>query len=130
MELLFPLLILALLVPMFMGIRRQKKEMAKVSELQQSLGVGDRVITTAGLHGLVDDLTDDTVDLEIAPGIITTWSRVVVREVVADTDETDELAETAGTDYDETVDAGARVDALENGRTTDTDAAAPRLTKD
>ncbi|MGW5269030.1 preprotein translocase subunit YajC [Rhodococcus sp. NPDC003994] len=130
MELLFPLLILALLVPMFMGIRRQKKEMAKVSELQQSLSVGDRVITTAGLHGLVDDLTDDTVDLEIAPGIITTWSRVVVREVVADEDETDELAETAGIDHDETVDAGARVDALENGRTTDPDAAAPRLAKD
>ncbi|MBY6362017.1 preprotein translocase subunit YajC [Rhodococcoides corynebacterioides] len=130
MELLFPLLILALLVPMFMGIRRQKKEMAKVSELQQSLSVGDRVITTAGLHGLVDDLTEDTVDLEIAPGIITTWSRVVVREVVADQDETDELDETTATDYDETVDAGARVDALENGRTVDTDAAAPRLTKD
>lgn len=130
MELLFPLLILALLVPMFMGIRRQKKEMAKVSELQQSLSVGDRVITTAGLHGLVDDLTDDTVDLEIAPGIITTWSRVVVREVVADQDEADEFEQTTATDYDETVDAGARVDALENGRTTDTDAAAPRLTKD
>ena len=54
----------------------------------------------------------------------------LVREVVADEDETDELAETAGIDHDETVDAGARVDALENGRTTDPDVAAPRLTKD
>ncbi len=36
MELLFPLLILALLVPMFLGIRRQKKEMQKTADLQDS----------------------------------------------------------------------------------------------
>ena len=46
MELLFPLLILALLVPTFLGVRRQKKEMAKVAELQDSLRIGDRVMTT------------------------------------------------------------------------------------
>ncbi len=50
MELLFPLLILALLVPTFLGIRRQKKEMQKTAELQDALHVGDRVMTTAGLH--------------------------------------------------------------------------------
>ncbi len=53
MELLFPLLILALLVPTFLGVRRQKKEMAKVAELQDSLRIGDRVMTTAGLHATV-----------------------------------------------------------------------------
>ncbi|MEE2032726.1 preprotein translocase subunit YajC [Rhodococcus chondri] len=80
MELLFPLLILALLVPTFLGVRRQKKEMQKVSQLQDSLRVGDRVMTTAGLHATVVALADDTVDLEIAPGVVTVWSRVVVRE--------------------------------------------------
>lgn len=82
MELLFPLLILALLVPTFLGVRRQKKEMAKVAELQDSLGIGDRVMTTAGLHATVVSLGDDTVELEIAPGVVTTWSRLVVRERV------------------------------------------------
>ncbi len=82
MELLFPLLILALLVPTFLGVRRQKKEMAKVAELQDSLSVGDRVMTTAGLHATVVSLADDTVELEIAPGVVTTWSRLVVRERV------------------------------------------------
>ncbi|GAA4472494.1 preprotein translocase subunit YajC [Rhodococcus olei] len=84
MELLFPLLILALLVPMFLGIRRQKKEMAKTTELQDSLNIGDRVMTTAGLHATVAALGDTTVDLEIAPGVVTTWARMVVRERVAD----------------------------------------------
>ena len=84
MELLFPLLILALLVPTFLGIRRQKKEMQKVTELQDSLRIGDRVATTAGLHATVVALSDTTVDLEIAPGVVTTWARMVVREKLAD----------------------------------------------
>ncbi len=67
MELLFPLLILALLVPMFLGIRRQKKEMQKTADLQDSLKIGDRVMTTAGLHATVAGLDEGTVDLEIAP---------------------------------------------------------------
>ncbi|SDC94322.1 preprotein translocase subunit YajC [Rhodococcus tukisamuensis] len=92
MELLFPLLILALLVPMFLGIRRQKKEMAKTAELQDSLTVGNRVLTTSGLHGTVVGLGDTTVELEIAPGVVTTWSRLVVRElIVDDEDQVDDL---------------------------------------
>ncbi|AVP68500.1 preprotein translocase subunit YajC [Rhodococcus hoagii] len=86
MELLFPLLILALLVPMFLGIRRQKKEMQKTADLQDSLKIGDRVMTTAGLHATVAGLDEGTVDLEIAPGVVTTWSRMVVREHVVDED--------------------------------------------
>jgi preprotein translocase subunit YajC len=87
MELLFPLLILALLVPMFLGIRRQKKEMAKTAELQDSLNVGDRVLTTSGLHATVVELGEGTVDLEVAPGIVTTWSRMVIRELLVEDDE-------------------------------------------
>ncbi|MGX7729717.1 preprotein translocase subunit YajC [Rhodococcus sp. 2H158] len=102
MELLFPLLILALLVPTFLGIRRQKKEMQKTTELQDSLQVGDRVMTTAGLHATIVALTDTTVDLEIAPGVVTTWARVVVRERVTDpgstTDETGGLSLDKGDD--------------------------------
>ncbi|QBJ98316.1 preprotein translocase subunit YajC [Rhodococcus sp. ABRD24] len=84
MEFLFPLLILALLVPMFLGIRRQKKEVAKTTALQDSLAVGDRVMTTAGLHATVASLAETTVDLEIAPGVVTTWSRLVIREHIVD----------------------------------------------
>ncbi|TQF66352.1 preprotein translocase subunit YajC [Rhodococcus spelaei] len=98
MELLFPLLILALLVPMFLGIRRQKKEMAKTADLQDSLSVGDRVLTTSGLHATVVELGDGTVELEIAPGVVTTWSRLVVRELITEDEDED------GTDLDDEVD--------------------------
>lgn len=82
MELLFPLLIVALLVPMFLNVRKQKKILADTQALQDSLKVGDEVVTTAGLYARVVLVEDDTVDLEIADGIITTWSRAVVREVL------------------------------------------------
>ncbi|MBP2522839.1 MULTISPECIES: preprotein translocase subunit YajC [unclassified Rhodococcus (in: high G+C Gram-positive bacteria)] len=89
-SLLFPLLILALLVPMFLGMRKQKKALAATSEMQDSLQVGDQVQTTAGLYATIASLDDDTVDLEIADGVITTWSRLVIRERVVETTETDE----------------------------------------
>lgn len=99
MELLFPLLILALLVPMFLGIRRQKKEMAKTAELQDSLTVGNRVLTTSGLQGTVVGLGDTTVELEIAPGVVTTWSRLVVRELIVDDE--DQAVDLDADDLDE-----------------------------
>ncbi|OZC53980.1 preprotein translocase subunit YajC [Rhodococcus sp. 06-621-2] len=95
MELLFPLLIVALLVPMFLNVRKQKKVLADTQALQDSLKVGDEVVTTAGLYARVALVEEDTVDLEIADGIITTWSRAVVREVLPpETD--DELDDRSG----------------------------------
>ena len=100
-SLLFPLLILALLVPMFLGMRKQKKALAATSEMQDSLQVGDRVQTTAGLYATIDSLDDDTVDLEIADGVITTWSRLVIRERVVETTETDEYDDDSVSEIEE-----------------------------
>lgn len=90
MDLLFPLLIVALLVPLFLNARRQKKVLAKTTEMQDSLKVGDEVVTTAGLYARVVLVEDDTIDLEIADGVITTWSRAVVREVLPDESDFDD----------------------------------------
>ncbi|MEN0137741.1 MAG: preprotein translocase subunit YajC [Rhodococcus sp. (in: high G+C Gram-positive bacteria)] len=125
MDFLFPLLILALLVPMFLGIRRQKKEAAKVTALQDSLSVGDRILTTAGLHGTVVALGDQTIELEIAPGVVTTWSRLVVREQIVDAPLQDDGAidhESLGTEAPAT--DIVREDRENGGDTT------PRLNKD
>jgi preprotein translocase subunit YajC len=81
MELLLPLLLVALLVPMFLGMRRQKREMEKAAAMQDDLKVGDRVTTTSGLYGTVVELDDTTVDLEIAEDVVTTWLRQAIREV-------------------------------------------------
>lgn len=95
MSLIFPLLILALLVPLFLGSRRQKKAMAAAAQMQDSLQIGDKVLTSAGLHATVAAVQDTTVDLEIADGVITRWERVVVREVIKDEVPGDDLIDDA-----------------------------------
>ncbi|MQY21895.1 preprotein translocase subunit YajC [Nocardia macrotermitis] len=92
-QLLFPLLLVALLVPMFLGVRRQKREAANTTSMQENLKVGDQVTTTSGLYGTVVDLDETTVDLEIAEDVVTTWLRAAVREVRVD--EAPESAELA-----------------------------------
>ncbi|HEX4251457.1 MAG TPA: preprotein translocase subunit YajC [Pseudonocardia sp.] len=80
---LFPLIILLLFIPILLSSRRQKKQAAAMQDLQSSLSEGDVVVTTSGLRGtVVDSSYEDTVDIEIAPGVVTTWVRAAVRETV------------------------------------------------
>lgn len=120
MELLFPLLLVALLVPMFLGVRRQKREAEKVTTMQDSLKVGDQVTTTSGLYGTVVDLDDTTVDLEIAEDVVTTWLRQAIRDVRTEDETTDDTV----TDEAEAVTDGAGP-VEESAAQTET-----RLTKD
>jgi preprotein translocase subunit YajC len=49
-------------------------------DLHESLSIGDRVHTTSGLQGTITHITDDAVDLEIAPGVVTTWMKLAIRD--------------------------------------------------
>ncbi|MFC9256691.1 preprotein translocase subunit YajC [Amycolatopsis thailandensis] len=91
-QLLLPLLLMAVVaIPLVMGTRKQKKAAAAQQELLSSLAPGDRVMTTSGLYASVADASaDTTIDLEIAPGVVTTWLRQAVREKVEPVVETDE----------------------------------------
>ena len=83
--LLFPLLILLLFIPIFLSGRKQRRQMQQMQQLQRSLDVGDVVTTTSGLRGtVVDSSYEETVDLEIADGVVTTWLRAAVRDKVVD----------------------------------------------
>lgn len=83
-SLLLPLIIVLFAVPLFMGTRKQKRAAAQQQEMQNSLSYGDRVMTTSGLYGTVVSTTDESIDIEIAPGVVTSWLRAAVREKVAD----------------------------------------------
>jgi preprotein translocase subunit YajC len=91
-SLLLPLLlVLVLAVPLVMSTRKQKKQQAAQQELQSSLAPGDRVMTTSGLYGTVADASgDNTIDIEIAPGVVTTWLRLAIREKVEPVVETED----------------------------------------
>src|SRR5262245_64824934 len=93
MEGILPLLLMfgLLGVMMYFMTRRQRKAQEQQAALQNSLDVGDRVMTTSGLYGTVTDSDDGTtVTLEIAPGIETEWLRAAVREKVGPVAELDD----------------------------------------
>ena len=82
--------------------RRQKRAMQATIDLHESLRVGDQVQTTSGLHATIKRIADDTVDLEIAPGVVTTWVKLAIRDriepEILDTgaDEVGDLADDPG----------------------------------
>jgi preprotein translocase subunit YajC len=92
-------LLIVLAAFMFFASRRQKRAMQATIDLHESLRVGDRVHTTSGLQGTITHITDDTVDLEIAPGVVTTWMKLAVRDRIepelldTEAEEADDLAD-------------------------------------
>ncbi|MDI3315156.1 MAG: preprotein translocase subunit YajC [Mycobacterium sp.] len=76
----FLVLLLIVIASIMYASRRQKRAMQATLNLQASLDVGDRVLTTSGLQGVITAVTDETVDLEIAPGVVTTWMKLAIKE--------------------------------------------------
>ena len=74
---------------MYFASRRQRRAMQATIDLHESLQPGDRVHTTSGLQATIVDIADDTVDLEIAPGVVTTWMKLAVRDRIEPDDPED-----------------------------------------
>lgn len=110
-ELTFFLPVLIILAAfMFFGSRRQRKAMQATISLHESLRIGDRVHTTSGLEASIAAVSDDTVDLEIAPGVVTTWMKLAIRDKIEATDDEFDDDEFDDDEYDDDVD----VDAADN----------------
>lgn len=102
-SLIFPILLVGIALMLFFQIRKQKRSMQQQQKLQNSLTVGDRVMTTSGMFGTVVGTSDDAIELEIAPGVTTSWVRQAVREKV----NTDEAEAEEGSSVDESDDTSS-----------------------
>jgi preprotein translocase subunit YajC len=80
---LLPLLLLALafVVLVVLPMRTRSRALQQTRQMQAGLTVGTDVMTTSGLFGRVVSLADDTVDLEVAPGVVLRWARGAIAEV-------------------------------------------------
>ena len=58
--------------------------------MQDSVEVGNEIITAGGLHGTVTAVGDDVVDLELAPSVVVRLDRRAIAAVAAEADEPDE----------------------------------------
>ncbi len=109
---------------MFFASRRQKKAMQATINLHESLAIGDRIHTTSGLQGTITGIGDDTIDLEIAPGVVTTWMKLAVRDRIETDDDVDD------DDFDEDDTDVEENDVEENTVVTDAPADPGQLKKD
>lgn len=78
------LLLLVLVAFFVLVVRPQRVRLREAQRVRASLAVGQRVMTTAGLHGTlraIDD-ADDTVLLEVAPGVQVRWAAAAVARVL------------------------------------------------
>lgn len=98
---LLPFLMIGLIIAAmyFFMIRPQQRQRKQMAEMQSSLGVGDQVITIGGLYGTVVETDDESVTLEVAPGVTNKYVRGAVSRVVnptaADADEAGDKADDA-----------------------------------
>jgi preprotein translocase subunit YajC len=78
-------------------IRPQRSRARAMAEVRSGISVGARVMTTAGIHATVVAVEDDTVLLEVAPGVPVRFATAAVVRVLepaeSETDEADEAAE-------------------------------------
>ena len=54
----------------FLLIRPQQKQAKKRAEMLTALKVGDKIVTIGGICGVIQQLTDDKIFIEIADGIV------------------------------------------------------------
>jgi preprotein translocase YajC subunit len=82
-------LLLLLAIPLvfyFLLIRPQQRRQRQRRELVSSVEVGDRIVTIGGIHGTVQSLDEDTMRVEVAPGMVLTVSKGAVGDKVVDAD--------------------------------------------
>ncbi|GGM03481.1 preprotein translocase subunit YajC [Micromonospora yangpuensis] len=89
-----PLLMIALLfgVMYFMMIRPQQKRRREAEQMQSGLSAGDEVVTIGGLYGTVTDVDDETVLLEVAPGVQTRYARPAIARVTKRVEQEEETS--------------------------------------
>ena len=99
---LVPLLFIAIAVVflLVLPMRQRNRAMQRAQQLQASLVPGTEVMTTSGLFGTVVFVGDDTVDLEISPGVTVRWAKAAIAEI-----KTAPASEAGGTPADSEPDA-------------------------
>jgi preprotein translocase subunit YajC len=62
----------------FLILMPMKRRQKKVQEFQQALKVGDKVVLTSGIHGLITRVSDNIIQLQIADRVRIDVSRAAI----------------------------------------------------
>jgi preprotein translocase subunit YajC len=78
-------LVLIIVVFYFFMIRPQVKKQKEMSNYRSSLKKGDKVLTSGGLYGKINDVKETTVTLEIADNVIVKVDKTAIVKDASDT---------------------------------------------
>ena len=82
------MMVLIFVVFYFFMIRPQMKRQKEIKKFREALQVGDKVITSGGIHGKIKELKDDYVMLEITNNVLIKVDKGSVFATAADTQQT------------------------------------------
>jgi len=90
----------------FLIVRPQRRNAMIRRQLLNAVQVGDEIVTTGGVYGTVVAIEDDTLDVEIAPGVVVKLARGAVGARITpeseyDDDEDEEYEDEDDADADE-----------------------------
>ncbi|EJL31226.1 preprotein translocase subunit YajC [Brevibacillus sp. BC25] len=71
----------------FLLIRPQQKKAKQRNAMLGALKKGDKIVTIGGVHGTIQDLSDDTITLRIAHNVNVTFDRGAINSVVSSSNE-------------------------------------------
>ena len=78
-----PLVMLVIMVVLFYFLlirpqqKQRKEQQARINALQN----GDKVVTTAGIHGIVHNIKDKTVSIKVAEGTMIEFDKMAITQV-------------------------------------------------
>ena len=78
---LIPILLVFIALPLFQ-LRKQNQKLKEIRAFQEQLRAGMVVRMTSGIQGRIHYVGESSIDLEIAPSVITTWDRTAVLNAV------------------------------------------------
>ena len=77
-----PFWIFLIIIMYFVMIRPQKKRQQEQQRLIASLKTGDRVVTNAGIHGLIANVKETTVMLKVADNVKLEMAKSAIANVL------------------------------------------------
>lgn len=99
----FALIWLVVLVAAFFFfiVRPQRRQMAARQSLIEGVGVGDEIVTSGGILGTIRAVEADTVDLEVATGVVLKVARGAIAQRVPIDEPLDDPLDDLGAEQDE-----------------------------
>ncbi|GGQ76953.1 MULTISPECIES: preprotein translocase subunit YajC [Kitasatospora] len=109
------IILLLPLLAIFLMFRSQKKRQAQMQTMQSALQPGSGVRTIGGMYAVVKAVNDETIELEVAPGVVAHYTKGAIAAVLEpleydaiingrpaeDESEEDAVEAVEGTDADE-----------------------------